>query len=226
MSPHDPRPFANPTVEESNMTAVDYQEPEEQWEDDEQETLDLPSRPRRQWFNRRSAALLAVVVGAIGFYAGIRIEKSQLSGSSAVGGTGLPSFAAAGAGGRAPSAAGGRGGPPAGLGQFAAGGNGSAGTVTSVSGHTIYVRDITGNTIAVKLSSATSITKSLKVSKAAVRPGDSVVVQGLRHGNGTFTASSLNDSGASTTGAGSGSSGTSSSASSGVNSLFGSGSGG
>jgi hypothetical protein len=36
----------------------------------------------------------------------------------------------------------------------------------------------------------------------------------------------LNDSGASTTGAGSGSSGTSSSASSGVNSLFGSGSGG
>jgi Domain of unknown function (DUF5666) len=141
-----------------------------------------------------------------------------------VGGTALPSFA--GAGGRAASAAGGRGGPPAGLGQFAAGGNGSVGTVTSVSGHTIYVRAITGNTIAVKLSSATSITKSLKVSKAAVRPGDSVVVQGLKHGNGTLTASSLNDSGASTTGAGSGSSGTSSSASSGVNSLFGSGSGG
>lgn len=206
------------------MTAVHYQEPEEQWEDDEQETLDLPSRPRRQWFNRRSAALLAVVVGAIGFYAGIRIEKSQLSGSSAAGGTALPSFA--GAGGRAASAAGGRGGPPAGLGQFAAGGNGSVGTVTSVSGHTIYVRDLTGNTIAVKLSSATSITKSLKVSKAAVRPGDSVVVQGLKHGNGTLTASSLNDSGASTTGAGSGSSGTSSSASSGVNSLFGSGGGG
>ncbi len=210
------------------MTAVHYQEPEEQWEDDEQETLDLPSRPRRQWFNRRSAALLAVVVGAIGFYAGIRIEKSQLSGSSAAGGTALPSFAAR-AGGRAASAAGGRGGPPAGLGQFAAAGNGSAGTVTSVSGHTIYVRDLTGNTIAVKLSSATSITKSLKVSKGAVRPGDSVVVQGLKHGNGTLTASSLNDSGASTTGsngAGSGSSGTSSSASSGVNSLFGSGSGG
>jgi hypothetical protein len=63
MSPHDPRPFANPTVEEPNMSAVHYQEPEEQWEDDEQETLDLPSRPRRQWFNRRSAALLPVVVG-------------------------------------------------------------------------------------------------------------------------------------------------------------------
>jgi hypothetical protein len=76
------------------------------------------------------------------------------------------------------------------------------------------------------VSSATSITKNLKASKAAVSPGDSVVVQGLKHGNGTLTASSLNDSGASTTGAGSGSSGTSSSASSGVNSLFGSGSGG
>ena len=208
------------------MSAVPYQEPEEQWED-EQDTLGLPSRPRRQWFNRRSAALLALVIGAVGFYAGIRIEKSQLSGSGAAGGTALPSFTAAGAGGRAASAAGGRGGPPAGLGQFAAGGNGSIGTVASVSGHTIYVRDLTGNTIAVKLSSATSITKSLKVSKAAVRPGDSVVVQGLKHGNGTLTASSLSDSGASTTSStGSGSSGTRGSASSGVNSLFGSGSGG
>ena len=38
----------------------------------------LPRRPRRQLFNKRSAALVAVIACAAGFYAGVRVEKGQV----------------------------------------------------------------------------------------------------------------------------------------------------
>lgn len=196
------------------MSALPYQDQEEQWDSDVQEPqmLDLPPRPRRQWFNRGSATLLALIVGAAGFYAGIQIEKSQLTTSSASAGS-LPAFAAGSLGRRAPAGAGRQGGLPTGFGPASAGGNGSVGTVSNISGRTIYVKDSTGNTIEVKLSTATKITKSVKVSRRAVRPGDSVVVQGIKNSDGTLTAASLSDSGASSTG--STSSGANSSTSSG-----------
>ena len=67
------------------MNAIPYDRPEEEWDsypEGTEEEFGLPGRPRRQWFNRKSAALFAVVLGAIGFYAGVRVEKSQVSSSS------------------------------------------------------------------------------------------------------------------------------------------------
>ena len=64
-------------------SAIQYEDDrEEQWDDTDDETPALPGRPRRQLFNRYTAALLAVITCAIGFYVGIRVEKSQVSSSS------------------------------------------------------------------------------------------------------------------------------------------------
>ena len=64
-------------------SAVQYEDDrEEQWDDTDDETPALPGRPRRQLFNRWTAALLALITCAIGFYAGIRVEKGQVSSSS------------------------------------------------------------------------------------------------------------------------------------------------
>ena len=71
----------------------------------------------------------------------------------------------------------------------------SFGTVSSVNGNTLYVTDSSGNTIKVSLSSSTKVTKSEKVGKASVNPGDAVVVQGVKSANGTITAGSVSDSG-------------------------------
>ena len=85
-------------------SAIQYEDDrEEQWDDTDDETPALPGRPRRQLFNRYTAALLALITCAIGFYVGIRVEKSQLSSSTARGFT-LPA-ALAGASTRATSSA-------------------------------------------------------------------------------------------------------------------------
>jgi len=221
------------------MSAIDYDTRDDDWDlhDEDDEQSRLTRRPRRQFFNRRSAALIALVTCAAGFYAGVRVEKSQLGGTQSSAGLSLPaalggnstSRSSGGAG--ASSGSGSRGGFPGGGTPFASG-NASFGTVSSVSGNTIYMTDSSGNTVKVTLSSATKLTKTVTVDKAAVRPGDTVVVQGLKNKSGTLAATSLSDSGASSSGGGSGSSSSGSSAagggggSSAVNSLFGAGNGG
>lgn len=222
------------------MTAIPYDSPEEGWDGyQDEDTQTLPGRPRRQFWTRGSAALIAVIVGVIGFYVGVRVEKGQLSNSSSTGASGLAALAAArggasGAAGGARSGAGTSGaGSFAGRGGFAAafgGGGSSFGTVSSVHGNTLYVtQPTTGNVVKVNLSSATKVTKSVGVDKSAVRPGDTVVVQGVKGSNGTISATSVSDSGASAAGSGSGgstaSSSSSPSAGSAVNSLFGGGGG-
>jgi hypothetical protein len=117
------------------MNAIPYDRPEEEWdsyqdgiEGSEQEFA-VPGRPRRQWFNRKSAALFAVLLGAIGFYAGVRVEKSQVSNSSS-------SAGALGAGGGAAAlrAAAARGGAAAGTGATGSGAAGSGAAGASGSG--------------------------------------------------------------------------------------------
>lgn len=194
------------------MNAITYDSQEEGWggyeEPDEEE---LPGRPRRQFFNRKTAALAALITCALGFYAGVRIEKGQIRGSGSGTGSGA---ATASAGGSAAFAAA-PGGPPAGFAGGSApgrgtgargatarfgGGNASAGSVGSIRGKTLYLNDASGNTVKVTLSSATKISKSVTVASSSVRPGDTVVIQGLRNPSGTLIATSVTDSGASTTG--------------------------
>ncbi|HEX4011491.1 MAG TPA: hypothetical protein VHX62_15835 [Solirubrobacteraceae bacterium] len=236
------------------MTTLPTDRREEDWEEQRDDgTADepLPRRPRRQFFNRRSAALGAVLTCAIGFYAGIRVEKGQLSNSStglaALGTGGTTGGAAAartgrgtGAGARsgaaslfgsgARSSASGATGAAgfAGAGALAGGAGGSAsfGTVAGVDGKTIDVTESSGNTVKVKLSSATKITKTQSARRSAIRPGDTVVISGVTGSGGTVSAASVTDSGNRTPGSSttSGSSGTG--GSSAIGSLFSGGGGG
>ena len=203
----------------------------------------LPRRARRQFFNRRTAALGALITCAIGFYAGIRVEKGQVSNSSSAlgsGGGGRAALAArfgrggatgaAGAGGAAGAA--GAGGAAAGgfAGRFAGGASGGAGasfgTVASVKGETIYVTDTSGNTVKVKVTPSTKITKNQSVSRHAIRPGDTIIVTGGSGSGSSTTAATITDSGNRAGATGSGSSGGSGSGSGSSGSGGGTGGGG
>jgi hypothetical protein len=171
----------------------------------------LPRRPRRRLLTGPSAVLLAVVTCAAGFYAGIRVEKGQVSSSPAT-----PSFAGAAAG-RAGATgssgfaglAGGRGGAGGSSGFPVPGGATgglTAGTVSSVNGRTVVLKEASGDTVKVRLSSATTVDKTEKKRRTAIRPGDTITVTGTTAKSGTVSAASVSDSGntSSTTVTGSG----------------------
>jgi hypothetical protein len=195
----------------------------------------LPPRPRRRLLTPWTALLFAILLGAAGFYVGVRVEKNHASSSGA--GAGLAGRLSAGGtsakGGfaarfaRGTSATSGAGGGFAG-GGFP-GGGGTAGTIASVNGKTIYLTETSGNTVKVKLNSATTVKKTQTVSKQKLYPGDSLMVTGATGKNGVITATAVTDSGASGSSSSS-SSGTSSSGTSGssgsssvVSQLFGNG---
>jgi Domain of unknown function (DUF5666) len=230
--------------EEPEMNASSPQPPAAEPYDDYDDGFDdeLPVRPRPSYLTPLTALLMALILGGVGFYVGIRVEKSK---TSSTGGTSAFARAFSGAGtgtagatggtsktgAASRTAASGTGGFAA---RFAAGGlggaaGGTAGSVSSVSGNTIYVTETGGNTVKVKLSGATKISKSEGVSRKKLYPGDAVVIAGSASSNGTVHATSVTDSGASSTGASStgassssGSSSTSNSTSA-IGSLFGSG---
>jgi hypothetical protein len=228
---------------------------EEDWdayqgEPETQTDAPVPRRKRRQFFNRRTAALAALVTCALGFYAGIRVEKAQLSNSSSTvaasggrgaglaalfarGGTGGAAGAAgagaAGAGRAGAAGAGAAGAAGAGRASgFGGGAGASFGTVASVKGKTIFVTDASGNTVRVKVTPSTKITKNQSVSRHAIRPGDTIIVTGGSGSGGSTTAATITDSGnrggsGSSGGSGSGGSGsTAGSSGGGANSAVGS----
>jgi hypothetical protein len=189
------------------MSAIPYDSETRELDTSRPDQTGTPGRPRRRFFNRKSASLAAVITCAVGFYAGIRVEKSQLASAATTVSLASTTSAAGGAPGSAAAGSGARPGFP---GAARGGANASIGTVSSVNGNTIYLTDSSGNTVKVTLSSATKITKSQGVSKTSVRPGDAVVIQGAKSSTGAITATSVSDSGAGAarTGAGAGGSST------------------
>lgn len=205
------------------MSAIPYERHEDERATTEPEAP-AHRRRRRARFGRGGAAVAALVLGIAGFYVGVHVEKGEMAATSATRGLTLPSAATSansGSGGRAATS---RSGFPGA--DVSGAGNLSLGTVRSVRAKTIYVELTSGNTIKVTLSSATKITKSQTVARKAVRPGDSVVIQGATNSNGSVAASSVTDSGASTSSAATTSGGGSNSSGGGVGSLFSSPSGG
>ena len=148
------------------------------WDDDEDV---IPPRPRGRLLRPAPLALLALIIAAAGFIGGVEAQKGSEGSAAAAdpGGGGLPNFAAlkeaAGGGSEGPAVA-----------SSAA----TTGTVTSVEGQTIYVKEADGTTVAVKAGDGSTVTRSSKVAAKKIHPGDTVVVQGSKKGS-TVTASSI-----------------------------------
>jgi hypothetical protein len=176
----------------------------------------LPRRRRRRLVTPASAALAAVLIGALGFIGGVEVQKGQADSGS---GSGATAGAAGGARAPAGGPAGGAGGPAGGAGAarggFAGPGgaqsNATVGSVANKRGSTLYVKDSDGNTIRVKTTSHSKINRTATASAGAIHPGDTVVVQGTKSSSGTVTATQINA--------------TSSAAASGLAGLFGGGGG-
>lgn len=134
---------------------------------DEREEEELPARPRNRLLAPLPLALIAVLVAATGFLGGVLVQKGS-EGSSVSG-------------------------PPGGLpASFPVGDSGAvvSGTVSSVDGRTIYVKDSGGATVAVRVEDGSKISRDSSVGVKKIRPGDSVEVQGSKRGS-TVKASSI-----------------------------------
>jgi hypothetical protein len=148
----------------------------------------LPSRPRRRLLAPLPVALLIALMTACGFIGGVLVEKGQGSSSSS---SGAPS----GLAGRLASLRGGGGGAGAlrasGGASSAGGAGATVGQVAFVQGSTLYVTDTQGNTVKVTTSRASSVTKNVKSTVAAIHPGETVTVTGSPGPNGAISAESI-----------------------------------
>jgi hypothetical protein len=188
------------------------------WDEDEDP---IAPRPRGRLLRPLPLALIAVAIAAAGFLGGVEAQKGSESGGgsgSLPGGRELPSFAS--------------GGPAAARAEAAGGATEAAatGTVTSVEGQTIYVKESDGTVVAVKAGDGSTVTRDSNVAAKKVHPGDTVVVEGSKHGS-TVRASSISATesgvesttglgGPSSAGGGSGNEGSGSEAEASVESLF------
>ena len=144
---------------------------------------ELPPRPRRRLATPVNLGLLAVLVVAGGFIAGVLVEKGQMS-SATGGGVGLGRRAAtAGGTGTGTGAATGRAG--------AAAAGATIGAVSTLNGRTLYVTDPQGTTIKVTPASSATVIRTATSPVSAIHPGDTVIIQGAKASDGSVTASSI-----------------------------------
>ncbi len=144
--------------------------PDGDWEEPVEE--ELPPRPRNRLLAPLPLALIAVLIAATGFLGGVLVQKGSEGGVATAG---LPV------------------GIPTDLPTSFPSGNSSAavsGTVSSVNGHTIYVKDSGGTTVAVRAEDGSKVSRDSNVGVKKIRPGNSVVAQGAKHGS-TVKASSI-----------------------------------
>ena len=169
---------------------------EDDWDDAPTESA-LPPRRRRRLVTPLSAALAAVLVAALGFIGGVQVQKhaDKTTGSSSAQGA-LAAAATRGGGG---AGTGVNGGFP-GQGGSGAQTSPTVGSVANKHGSTLYVKDRDGNTVRVKTNSDSKISRTASTSAGAVHPGDTVIVQGTKHSDGSITATQVNATAAGATG--------------------------
>jgi len=207
---------------ENETTEERWDEVPERDEWDELSEEELPPRPRNRFLRPLPIALLALLIASTGFLAGVLVQKGNggSNGGGLPSGAELPGLASAGGSGDGASA----------LPAFASASQESAasGTVSSVDGDTIYVKEADGTVVAVRAQDGSTITRDAVVGARAIHPGDSVVVQGSKNGS-TVSASAISATeagvesaaGAGTTGGGEADDNSESEGSASVGSLFG-----
>ena len=134
-------------------------------------------------------ALATLVVGAAGFFVGIKAEKSELPASASGASRVAAATVGTGAPGARPSAS-----PSAGTSTAATTTTGAAnivGTVTSIDGSTLYVTDSSGDVVKVTTNTGTTVSKTGSGTVNDVAPGESVVIRGVQSSAGVYAAQSV-----------------------------------
>ena len=172
--------YDNPPEDEEMTRVIDTDtrdEEEERWIDDGsdeggwgagEDHQELAPRPRGRLLRPLPLFLIALVVAAAGFLGGVLAQKGSEGGAEA-GGAGFPALGASAGG--------------TGLPSFGGSEATASGTVTSVEGHTIYVKESDGTTVAVKVGDGATVTRDSNVAAKKIHPGDTVTVEGSKHGS-------------------------------------------
>ena len=125
------------------------------------------------------AGLLGVaLIAALGVWGGSELQKREGGSSAAASPSGLP----AGFPSRFGTGTTGTGTTGAGV---------SFGTVTVISGKTLYLTSSSGAIIKVKLTGKTTYTRTAKSASTGLKPGDTAIVQGAKNTAGVFVATSV-----------------------------------
>jgi hypothetical protein len=158
----------------------------------------MPARRRKLPMATLALGLAAALGG--GFFAGVRVEKQQItptastarSAGTASGFGNAANLAGRNGGATASSssapgaAAGGAGSQPNG------GGNANIiGTIAMVQGSTLYITETGGNTVKVTTSDGTAVTKTVTGTVKGLAPGESVVIRGVQSADGGYAAQSV-----------------------------------
>jgi hypothetical protein len=134
------------------------------------------------------AALLVLLIAGGGIWGGAALQRNQKTGTGSLASAFASRIASARTGGSRLG-----GGGTGGTGGFGGLSSSAAatGTVTEVTGSTLYVTNASGSLVEVKLSPSTTVTRNAKSVLSALQPGDTVVVQGTKQKNGMVTAASV-----------------------------------
>jgi hypothetical protein len=153
---------------------------------------ELATRPARVRLPRITLALAVGALLGAGFVGGVLVQK-HLGSSSGGGQAGsiASSFAAARGGGGAAGRGGFGGGTGGGTGGFGSGGSSISGSITVVSGNTLYVTASNGTVYTVTTSGSTSVKVSSTSSLSRLKPGQTVTISGTQGTGGTVTATSI-----------------------------------
>lgn len=182
--------------------------------DDDHDDLakEIAKAAPKQWWNKGTIVLGAIVLLVGGFVGGLQVQKNFGTSSSATSGfpggtgTGRNSQSRTGYGntGAFPGGAGFPSGAAGGTGTGTGTGTGSGssdttsssasattGTVKLVDGSTIYVQTDGGDVITIKTDSKTAVKAASKSSLSSVKAGQSITVQGTEGTDGSVTATTV-----------------------------------
>lgn len=150
------------------------------WEDGGSDDDAWPERGPRKGIRMSvpSVVLFAALVALGGIWGGAALQRSH--GSSSGTSAAASSFA---------SLLRGRG--ATGGGGLAGAGGATTGTVTEVSGSTLYVTNSSGDLVKVTVAPSVSVNRNAKSSLASLQVGDTVVVEGTKASDGSVTATSV-----------------------------------
>jgi hypothetical protein len=178
----------HPTIEEAPPDVPGGTAPQGATIDDDD--ADFAELPPKRRVPRITKVLLVGILVAAGFGGGVMIQKN-FGASSATSPSSFPSFA-----GGLPTGGGGGGGGGAsnngsGQGSTAASGPVVVGTVVSVSGNDVTVKDLGGATHIVHVAATTGLATAGVDWSTSLKPGSTVSVNGTKADDGSVTATTV-----------------------------------